>query len=184
MYLVWILVLFGASLLYGVSSGRVEMAIIGLAIVILFPAMIQGFFWHDFFLGRNLVRKGQWNEAIGHFNNFQLRLKKHPWLKHLILLRWSSYTNNVEAITHNNIALAHINRGELDMAEKSCQEALESDPLYPVPYFHLALIEKIKGNDSKARDLWRKSRELGYDKVDFDDLKILADSLKRQKEKK
>jgi len=184
LYLVWILVIFGASLIYGVSSGHAGAAIIGLVIIILFPTMIQGFFWHDFFLGRRYNRKGDWDQAIRCFHNFLLRLKKHPWLKHLIFLRWSRYTNNIEAMTHNNIALALINRGEVEMAEKSCQAALESDPLYPVPFFHLALIEKIKDNESRARELWQKSASLGYDNVGFENLKLLADSLKKQMEKK
>ena len=180
LYFVGVIAIFGASLIYAVSTNRAVPVIIGLVILFLLPSVIQGFFWHDFFLGRRSLRKGQWIEAVHSYEKFLLRLKTHPFIRHLILLRWTSYTGSVEALTHSDIALARLNRGELEQAEKSCHSALTCDPLYPVPWFHLALVELMKGREAKAEELWQKSRNLGYAKTDFNQLKQFASSLKKQ----
>lgn len=178
LYLVFILVVFGLSLLIGIYFGRPAIGIIGLFVVIIFPGAIQGFLWHDFFLGRRLFSMGQLQEAKGHFEKFLDKIRIHPWMKKLIHLRWAAYTGDIEAMTWSNLGVIHINRGEVDHAESAFQKASEIDPSYPVPHFNLSLIALINGRDNDARNLWQKAQDLGYRKGDFEQMMELAKSVK------
>ena len=183
-YLILIMVVFGGALGYGVYYRRPFIPIFAIVVIFLFPNVIQGFFWHEFFLGRHLIRQGRWDEAILHLEKFLGQLEKSPWLKFLILLRWASYTNQVEAMAQSNLGVARVNTGELDRAEQSFNRALELDSGYAIPYFNLALIELLRSNESKAEELWETSQALGYRKAPFDKVKALSQRLKKQGHKK
>jgi len=181
-YLFLILVFFGSSLAYGVYYGNATVPIIGLLAVFLLPGIIQGFFWHDFFLGSRFVRRAKWDEAVIHFEKFLEHLKNHHWLKKMIFLRWSSYTSNVEAMAWSNIGVVQINRNQKDKAEQSFLNASKADPLYPVPYFNLAVIAQLKDDETAARTLWEKSQELGYNKGEFSQIVKLAAMIENKKD--
>jgi tetratricopeptide (TPR) repeat protein len=178
LYLVFILVVFGLSLLIGIYFGKPAIGIMGLFVVILFPGAIQGLLWHEFYLGRRLVSMGQLQEARVHFEKFLDKIRIHRWMKKLIHLRWAAYTGDIEAMTWSNLGLIHINRGEVDQAESAFEKASEIDPSYPVPCFNLSLIALIKGRDADARDLWQRAGDLGYRKVDFNQMVNLAKNVK------
>jgi tetratricopeptide (TPR) repeat protein len=183
-YLVVVLVLFGLSLLTGSYYKTTAIPILGLVAIFLVPGAIQGFFWHEFFLGRRLIRRGQLQEAMEHFQKFLNQVKTHPWLKKMIHLRWAAYTGDVEAMAWSNLGVIHINLGNVDAAESAFQMASETDPSYPIPYFNLSLIALIKDRDSEARQLWQKAYDFGYRKGDFEQMIKLAYNVKNNLKKK
>lgn len=182
-YLVLIMGVFGGALGYGVYFRRPFIPIFAIVVIFLFPNVIQGFFWHEFFLGRHLIRQGKWEGAISHLEKFLDQLQKSPWLKFLILLRWASYTNQVEAMALSNLGVAQVNTAQLEKAEQSFKKARELDPGYAIPYFNLALIELLRSHESRARELWQSSQSLGYRKVPFERVKALSETLKKQGKK-
>lgn len=179
-YLVSVLVLFGLSLVAGSYYKKPAIPVLGLVVIFLIPGAIQGFFWHEFFLGRRLVRLGQLKEAKEHFEKFLEQTGTHHWMKKLIHLRWAAYTGDIEAMAWSNLGVIHINRGEVDQAQTAFEKATMLDPSYPIPYFNLSLIALINDRETEARDLWQKAWDLGYRKGDFDQMIKLARDVKNK----
>ena len=64
-------------------------------------------------------------------------------------------TRNDEALLEQ--ARAHADRGEFDVAEQVCREALGVDPLAATPYFLLAQLAQVKGNSELAKECLNKA---------------------------
>ena len=183
-YILFMIMIFGAALIVGMSTRQLVIPVLILIVVTVFPGMIQGFFWHEFFLGRRLLKKGQWKDALEQFDKFIARIKEKPSLKRMMWLRWSSFTHDVEAMALSNKGVAFVNMGEIDRAEECFELALEKDHTYPTPHFNLSLLEMVKDNEESARKRFQKARELGYAKVEFTQVRNLAKRIKSELEKK
>ena len=59
-------------------------------------------------------------------------------------------------------ARAHADRGEFDVAEQACHNALAVNPLAATPYFLLAQLAQIKGDSNQAKDCLNKAIYLDY----------------------
>lgn len=182
-----------ALLLGLVLSGSIALAYmlntlfysVGIILFVLFiPSVIQGFFWHDLFLGRRYLEKGQWKEAAQSFEDFLKKIQKSPWMKHLVWLRWARFTSNVEAMALSNLGVAELNMGNVESADQHFQKASELDPHYPVPYFNLAVISMFQDRKAEAKTFLKKSRELGYSRTDYTQLQHISEALKEKIERK
>jgi chemotaxis protein methyltransferase CheR len=54
-------------------------------------------------------------------------------------------------------ARAHADRGEFDLAEQVCREALTVNPLAAAPYFLLAQLAQVKGDFELAKECLNKA---------------------------
>ena len=178
-----ILYIFAIALLMGflifcIFYFRLSMpAIFLLAIVFFIPGRMQGYFWRDFYRGRKLVGRGEWENSLRCFGRFLADLKKRPWLIRLNWLNWGMYTRDIEAMTYNNMGLAHLGLGRLSEAEQHFIRAIEIDSEYPLPYYNRALLEQIKGDTEEAASLLKKSQTLGYSRTTYDKLIQTASSI-------
>ena len=66
------------------------------------------------------------------------------------------------AIELNASARKHADRGEYELAENKCREALAADPLAAAPYFLMAQLAEIKGDLNEARECLNKTIYLDH----------------------
>jgi tetratricopeptide (TPR) repeat protein len=62
--------------------------------------------------------------------------------------------------SHLNLAVLHLNSGDLDKAEESYLKAVEVDPLFPSTYINLADLYRMQGRDAEGERLLRRALEL------------------------
>jgi Flp pilus assembly protein TadD len=65
-------------------------------------------------------------------------------------------------MTLNNLGAAQMSLGDFDAARQALQSARELDPLAPLPYFNLAMIEDAEGNAEQSARLLQQARDLGF----------------------
>jgi tetratricopeptide (TPR) repeat protein len=141
-----------------------------LAAALLVPSRVQGWYWRDFFRGRRLLAAGRAQEAALHFERFLAQIRAQPSLRRLIWLNGAMYTRDVEAMTQNNLGAALLQVGDLKAARSALDTAVRLDPLYPMPYFNLALLAQAEGAPAAAAGLLERSRALGFDRATCDQL--------------
>lgn len=131
-------------------------------LLFLIPGRVQGAYYRDFFKGRHLLAKGEAADALRHFERFLQSLRTEPWRKRLLWLAWSVYTTDAEAMTLNNVGVAHLWRGNYAESEDALREALRVDPLYPLPHLQLAIIALIRDDRDLAERELAEAARLGY----------------------
>jgi tetratricopeptide (TPR) repeat protein len=132
------------------------------AAALLVPGRIQGVYYREMFNGRRLLDLGNSTAAKERFELFLGQLALRPWINRLLWLSWSFYTPSVEAMTWNNIACCELEQGRMTEAKEAIDTALALDPLYPLPYFNLAVLYELGANRSDAERALEKANELGY----------------------
>ncbi len=157
-----------AWLLYSLRFRPWAVALV--ALLLLVPGRVQGVLWREFFRGRRLLADNDPQGAIGHFERFLSQLRDRPWLKHLIWLSWGTYTRDIEVMTLNNLGAAHLSLGDFEAARRSLDHGRELDPLSPLPYFNLALLEQVQGNPEQSTRLFERARDLGFTGATSDQL--------------
>ena len=152
-------------------------AVLAVVAVLLIPGRLQGIVYRDLFQGRRLLSSGNAAEAEQHFDRFLALVRRGPWRKRLIWLSWSVYTPDVEAMTLNNIGAARMQMGKRGEAATSFGEALELDPLYPMPHFNLAILHELEGNRESAEQAASVAERLGFSGSSIDQAILAAQSL-------
>ncbi|MCP5501308.1 MAG: hypothetical protein H7A25_15515 [Leptospiraceae bacterium] len=138
-------------------------------LVLLFlPGRILASAWENFFNGKIHMTNKDLDKAIDSFHTFLKDLDKKPGLKNLEWLIFGLYTKDAEAMTFNNLGSAFLQKKELETAEQYFQKAAEKDPLYPIPYFNLAILKALKKNKEESETFFNKAVFLGYKKSNFE----------------
>jgi tetratricopeptide (TPR) repeat protein len=150
--------------------GREKLGAVMLAVLLLVPGPLLGFFFRSLFQGRRLLDAGQPKPALDHFRAFLDQVRESPWQKRLIWLSWAVYTPDVEAMAWNNIGAAHTELGNWDDAKQAFSEALAVDPKYALPHLNLARIAIVEGDKAEAERRVDSARSLGYKKTSVDQL--------------
>lgn len=136
--------------------------LIVVALLLLVPGRIQGFYYSDLFTGRCLLDSGEPEKAIPFIERFLESIKRHPQRSKLLWLSWSIYTSSAEAMAINNLGVARLGLGQFNEAEQLFTNALAQDPLYPLPHFNLAIVHELRGNRADAAEAVERARQLGY----------------------
>jgi len=143
-------------------SGNGIGSVVLVVAALLVPGRIQGAYYREMFNGRRLLDLGNASAAQERFKLFLGQLARRPWIKRLLWLSWSFYTPSVEAMTWNNIACCELEQGRMTEAKEAIDTALALDPLYPLPYFNLAVLYELGANRSDAERALEKANALGY----------------------
>lgn len=133
-----------------------------LALVALVPGGIQAVVFRDLFRGRRLLDMDRPEAAIEHLERFIAEIRRSPYKKRLLWLRWSVYTVDAEAMALNNLGAALTVLGRLAAAGAALQEALTLDSKYPLPHVNLAVLAEVEGDHGAAQAGLRAAAELGY----------------------
>jgi tetratricopeptide (TPR) repeat protein len=144
-------------------SGEWKLWAVCLALVcILLPGRIQGVLLRDLFRGRVQLSRKRPRDALDSFNAMLDRLAKNPRLEWSIWLTWPMYTRSIQAMTLNDIGVAHDALENDTAALEAWQSALTIDPTYPIPYLNLAARELRANRLQSATAFLEKAREAGY----------------------
>ena len=175
------MILIGAPVVFCIFYFRLSLqAVMLVAVLLLIPGRLPGFFWRDFSRGRKLLSTGDWESSLKYFERFLSEVKRRPWLKHFIWLSWGFYTRDIEVMTHNNMGAAQLGLGQLAEAEQHFDMARQIDSQAPLPYYNRALLAQIRGDADSAKALLEKSQILGYRGTTYDKLIEVAGSVLAQ----
>ena len=145
-----------------ISTGARPVTLVLVAMILLVPGRIQGYYWRDFFRGRRLLGQGEAKEAISYFARFLDQLAARPWLKKLIWLSWGMYTRDIEAMTRTNLGVAHMYLGDVRTAEQHLRAAMQLDVESPLPWYNLGIINTVRGDGDTAAEAFKRARRFGY----------------------
>lgn len=137
-------------------------ALVLIAAVLLLPGRIQAIVYRDLYTARRLMAAGKAEESIECTRRFLGMIRRNPGNKKLLWASWSVYTVDVEAMALNNLGAAHLERGEVEAAEKAFEEALRLDPEYAIPSFNLAVIAGARGDRAAAERHVARAVKHGY----------------------
>ena len=162
LYVGTVILLGGAVLFFLIHTNQPAGVFLLVALVLFIPGRIQGIYYRDLFRGRRLSDLGEWEASFEYYETFLSRIRKQPWLKHLIWLSWGMYTWDVEAMTENNLGSAKLNLGMFQEAEQHLRAAVTLDPYYPIAYYNLALLAQVQDDIKGAQAFLERSKHLGY----------------------
>jgi len=155
------LALLGALVLLPLVIDLRAYAVEAVAAFLIVVGLVLVFGWH-FFVARYFGARRDWRAAIHHYEVFEAsarRLNLGPISLPLFL---SLYTFNGVALAKNNLAFCLMNTGELEAAERSCDEAVEIDPKYAVPHINLGIIAALRRDPDVAANHLQRGFDLGY----------------------
>lgn len=145
-----------------------------LALALLLPGRVLGFFWRDLLRGLRLLRVRRFAESKQCSQRFLADVRARPWLKRLIWLGLSTYSRDPEALALNNLGAAEIMLGEWDQAQEHLHASLAVDPLNPLPCFNLGKLSAARGDQPAAGRWFDQAVALGYSQTLVDQAIRLA----------
>lgn len=140
-------------------------------------ARLQGVAFRNLHRGRRLHDQGRYEAAIQHLDLFLTQVRAQPWRAWFVYLGGFLYTWDLEALTLNNLGSALLRLGRLDEAETRLRESLAQDPGYAMPYWNLAVLVAMRGDEPAARDCLARCESLGYRKSSLDQVIHLGQTL-------
>ncbi len=138
------------------------------ALVLFVPGRIQGRYYRDLHHGRKALEVGDCAASVRYTTAFLDAIRTRPALKKLLWLSGAIYTPDAEAMALNNIGSAHLPCGRFDEAEAAFASALHVDPLYPLPFFNLAILSQVRGDEVESARLLGEAQRLGYTRGSLD----------------
>ena len=142
--------------------------LIAICLLFFIPGRMVGYFCRNLIFGSKLLQQKKYRDSITYSQFFLNDCDRNPWIVHLIWCGPSFYTIFPKAMALNNIAAAYIELGELATAENFCQQALEIDKLYAIPYYNLAVISILQDDELTAQNHYARAKRLGFSGGAFD----------------
>lgn len=137
-------------------------ALAALALLLLAPGRILGFFWRDLLAGLRLLNCRDYEQSIYYSQRFLSTVRERPWLKNLVWLGASSYSRDPEVLALNNLGAAEIGLGRFDKARSYLDEAIAMDPKCPLPYFNMGALCLQTGPRTTAQPWFDQAIALGF----------------------
>lgn len=135
---------------------------LALAVLLLIPGRIQGYFWSELLAGLHHLKHRNYTTSKVHSERFLVQLQERPWLKKLIWLGTSSYSRNVEAMARNNLGAAMMELGEIDGAKEQLNHAIALDAEFPMPYQNMGTLLLRSATTKEALPWLEKATTLGF----------------------
>ncbi len=142
--------------------------VITLGLIVLIPGRVQGMLFRDLFRGRRSYDLEQFEESLEHSRRFLDMIREKPHLKKYLWLAFSIYTPDVEAMALYNLGTARLQLGRLDEARSDFEAALAIDPLYPLPFYNLAVLAELAGRRDLAERYLHQAAIRGYRRTRID----------------
>jgi len=143
------------------ASGFALIVIIAMFLVLQVPGRVLGYFWRDLLKGLKLLNARQFAESKRWSEKFLREYPEKRWIRHLVWLGSSTYSHNPEVLALNNLGAAELNLGEIVPACTHLKRAIEIDPLCPLPYYNMAQIYRMGGDETEAERWLADASRLG-----------------------
>jgi ATP-dependent Clp protease adapter protein ClpS len=154
-----------AALLWCVWRYRLGGAAVALIVIgLLVPGRVLGYFWRDLLTGLRLLRARRFAQSARHSEQFLEDIHRRPWIQHLTWLGSGVHSRNATAMALNNLGAAEIFLGKFAAARDHLEESRRLDYENPLPYFNLARLEKMLGNEAGAQHCLEQAKQLGFRK--------------------
>ena len=162
----------------GAAAARNGHTALGVALMALFAVLllsgrVQAYFWSELLAGLHHLNQRDYPRSKAHSERFLAQLRERPWLRHLIWLANSSYSDVAEALALNNLSAAEIALGETDAARAHLSRAMELDPKCPLLYRNMGALALRTGSTADAAPWFEKAAALGL-KNDWSDRRAMA----------
>jgi tetratricopeptide (TPR) repeat protein len=125
-------------------------------------------------------KNGNHRAAIATAQQLLDTLSRNPWKKKLVLGWTGVYSNSLESLCLNNIGAAHAHLLEFEEAEASLTKSIAHDALNPLPYFNLAVLDYLRGNEQSSAAFAAHSIALGYSRSASDAVLQRIDEINAQ----
>ncbi|HWA60520.1 MAG TPA: ATP-dependent Clp protease adaptor ClpS [Caulobacteraceae bacterium] len=155
------------------GHGLLAGALLAAFTVALLAGRVQAWLWSDLLAGLHDLNQGEHHRSRTRTRRFLARLRRRPWLKHLIWLGGSSYSRNAEVLALNNLGAAELALGEVEAARTHLARAIALDPKCPLPYRNMGALTLRTGSSTEARPWLEKAIELGL-RGDWSDRRAFA----------
>jgi ATP-dependent Clp protease adapter protein ClpS len=153
------------ALLWCIWRYRLDIAVVVLIfLALLVPGRVLGYFWRDLLTGLRLLRERQFAQSARHSKKFLEDIGRRPWIQHLTWLGSGTYSRNAKAMALNNLGAAEISLGDFAAARDHLEQSSNLDGENPLPYFNLAQLEMILGNEARFRESLEQAKRRGYTK--------------------
>jgi tetratricopeptide (TPR) repeat protein len=147
---------------------------VAVVVVLLLPGRILGYFWKDLLRGLRLLNAQEFAASKICSQRFLIQVQSKPWLKKLIWLGSGSYSRDPEALALNNLGAAEVQLGELVLARRHLDHAIEVDRLCPLPYYNIGALLRASGAPKEAERWFEQAARLGYKRRLGDKIAIAA----------
>lgn len=137
------------------------LALVALAVAVLFRRRVLAFYWRDYVAGVQLLERKDYAASKIHSERFIAKVRKAPWLKNLIWLGASGYSTDPEVMALNHLGVAEIGLGAFEAAQQHIEEAIALDPAYPRPLRSMAVLRLRAGTSAEAISWVEKAAALG-----------------------
>ncbi len=154
--------------------GPVMSAVSVMGMVALVSVVLLG---RVFFRGRSLMGEKKWDEAATAMAAFELEQSSSPWRRRLAFLYLGFYSYDGVAVARNNLGAIRLEQERLEDAQRHFERALESDPLYAIPWANLAVLGAKRGDRARVEACRARAHELGFRRRGFQ--KILDELLSK-----
>jgi len=147
-----------------------------IAILLLAPGRILGYFWRDLLRGLRLLNAKQYQESKRHSAAFLVELSRKPWLKKLIWLGSGAYSRDPESIALNNLSAAEIGLGMIEEARTHLEASIAIDAENPLPYWNLAVLSRKIGDKGEAERWFNEAKSRGFSRSATDKFLMASQS--------
>jgi tetratricopeptide (TPR) repeat protein len=157
---------FGAAGVLGLTAlwylGPSPLSFVAVAVALLIPGRILGFFWRDLLQGLRLLNAGDYAGSKAASERFLAYYAQNRWVRHLLWLGSSSYSRDPEVLALNNLGAAEFRLGEIDAAHTHLRQAIARDPLCPLPFYNLAIMAREAGDVAEMERCLGEAQRLGF----------------------
>jgi ATP-dependent Clp protease adapter protein ClpS len=142
-------------------------------VLLAFSGRVQAYFWSELLAGLHHLNLRDYPRSKAHSERFLVQLRERPWLRHLIWLATSSYSDAAEVLALNNLGAAEIALGEIDAAREHLTLAMALDPKCPLLYRNMGALTLRTGSTADAAPWFHQAVALGL-KGDWSDARAMA----------
>jgi len=139
-----------------------------LAIIAVLPSRFVAHLWKDFFYGKRLMRRKEWESAATCFQHFLTQLKKMPSLKWLMFFSYGLYSFKVEAVARTYLAECFLHLKKTDEAESHIRQALQIDTQYSYAMLMSATLDLLREHEDDGRKHLEEAIAHGLPRMTFE----------------
>ena len=150
---------------FSISCVYLDLSVVSIMIVallLLIPGRLSAYFLRDLLRSRRHIDAREYENSIAAAKRFLTSLDQQPWRQGFVFFSFCFYTWSARAMALNNIGAAEMELGRLEVAKTHLARSLALDDAYPIPYYNLAVIASVCGDQERSDRMMSTAQQLGY----------------------